>query len=77
MATPAVSLQFRGIYVQDFATSASFAQVSDTVLGLGSVSLTPLVLAASDAAANSAGVPVGGVYVNNGGSFAYIRTRMT
>lgn len=73
-----VSLTMRGLYANDFATSATFATTTDTILGLGSgITVTPLVLAVSDAAAAAAGVPVGGVYVNNGGSFIYLRTRMS
>lgn len=72
-----VTLTFRGITTQDFATNSSFAQITQTVLGVGPVLVTPLVLAASDAAATTAGVPLGGVYINNGGAFNYLKTRMT
>ena len=78
MATPSVSLQFRPLYVQDLAQSATFTQTTDTILGIGAgVVVTPFVAAASDAAAAAAGVPLGGCYVRTGGAFIYLATRMT
>jgi hypothetical protein len=74
----AITVQPRPLYVEDLAQSATFAQTTDTVLGLGSgVVVTPFVIAASDAAASAAGVPVGGVYLNSGGAFTYLATRMS
>lgn len=73
-----ITLTPRNLVVEDFLPGvASFAQNTETILGLGAVLVTPLVVAASDAAASAAGVPVGAVYVNNGGSFNYLRTRMS
>ena len=73
-----VTLQFRGLVAQDFMTSSTFATTTTTLLGLGAgITVTPMVVADSDAAAAAAGAPVGAVYVNNGGSFPYLRTRMT
>jgi len=78
MGASAISLTSRNIVVEDFLPgTATFAQNTETVLGLGAVLVTPLVLAASDAAAAAAGCVVGCVYINNGGSFNYLRTRMS
>jgi hypothetical protein len=78
MASSAITLASRPICVEDFLPgTATFAQATLTVLGVGAVTLTPLVVAASDGAAASAGCAVGTVYVNNGGSFNYLRTRMS
>lgn len=73
----AVTVAPRQLVAEDFATNATFAQVTMTILGLGPTTVTPLVSAASDGAAASAGVPVGGLYLNTGGSFNYLRTRMS
>ena len=74
----AITLTARNIVVEDFLPgSTTFAQNTENVLGLGAVLVTPLVVAANDAAAAAASVPLGGVYVCNGGSFNYLRTRMT
>lgn len=75
----AITLTSRNICVEDFLPgTTTFAQTTETVLGLGSgITVTPLVVAASDAAAAAASVPVGAVYINNGGSFNYLRTRMS
>ncbi len=74
----AITIQPRPLYVEDLSQAASFAQTTATILGLGpGVVVTPFVLAASDAAAAAAGVPVGGCYLNSGGSFTYLATRMS
>lgn len=73
----AVTIVPRQLVAEDFATSTIFSQVTMTILGLGPTTVTPLVAAPSDGAAASAGVPVGGVYLNTGGSFNYLRTRMS
>jgi hypothetical protein len=75
----AVTLTSRNIVVEDFLPGvATFAQTTGTVLGLGpGITITPLVVAVSDAAAAAAGCPVGCLYINNGGSFNYLRTRMS
>ena len=74
-----VQVQYRPYCVEDFyPVAATFAQVPYPVLGIGFVPLTPLVGAVNDAAAATAGVPVGGVYVcQPTGSFNYLRTRMS
>jgi hypothetical protein len=73
-----VTETYRGICVEDFMTTTTFAQTTGTVLGLGpGITLTPLVVAASDAAAASAGVPVGAQYIRSGGAFNYLATRMS
>lgn len=78
MANDAVVLLMRPLYAQDFATATSFATTTDTILNVGAgITVTPMVLAANDTAAAAAGVPVGGIYVNNGGAFIYLKTRMT
>jgi hypothetical protein len=67
----------RGLVVEDFMQGTTFTQTTGTVLGLGSgITITPLVVAISDAAAAVAGCPVGAIYINNGGAFNYLRTRM-
>lgn len=73
----AVTVQFRGITVEDFLSSATTAQVAQTVLGVGSVNMTPLVLAAGDAAAGVAGVLVGELYINSAVTPNRLRTRMS
>ena len=60
-----VTIQMRGIALEDLLTNSTTAQVTQTVLGVGAVPLTPLVLAASDSAAAAAGCNVGDVYLNN------------
>jgi hypothetical protein len=78
MATPAISLTFRGLTVQDLMQVSNFSQTTTTVLGVGSgVLVTGFVAAASDAAAAAAAVPVGASYINTGGAFPYLATRMT
>lgn len=62
-----VTLQFRGIYLEDFGTSPTPAQVTTTILGLGDgIDVTPLVAAADDTAATNAGLGIGDVYIANG-----------
>lgn len=75
----AITLTARNIVVEDFLPGvATFSQNTETVLGLGAgILVTPLVVAANDAAAAAASVPVGAVYISSGGSFNYLRTRMT
>lgn len=73
-----LSLTFRGIVVEDLMRSATFAQTTATILGLGAgITVTPFVAAATDSAAGSAGVPIGAVYINTGGSFNYLATRLS
>jgi ribose 5-phosphate isomerase len=74
----AVTLEARGLVVEDFMTSVAFAQTTATVLGLGSgATVTPFVLAADDTAAAAASVPVGCVYLRSGGAFTYLAVRMS
>ena len=73
-----VMINPRKLYAEDFATGASFAQTTDTILGLGSgITVTPIVSAVSDAAAAAAGVPLGAMYLNVGGAFNYLKARLT
>ena len=72
-----VTVQFRGIANEDFLTSATTAQVNQTVMGVGVVPLTPFVIAAGDAAASAAGVLVGEIYMNSAVTPNKLRTRMT
>jgi len=86
MSSPAAAvLTPRPIYLEDLAaTAVPGTQTTDTVLGVGSgqtvtkipiTLLTQLVAAASDAAAATAGVPVGGVYFLT--TTSTLHTRMT
>lgn len=72
-----VTVSFRKLYVEDLATNNNNSQVTDTVMGVGSVSLTPLVLASGDAGAATAGVLVGQVYIDSGVTPNRLRTRMS
>ena len=71
----AVQLQFRPIYQEDLATSATNAQVTDTVLGVGSVLLTPWVRAANDSAAAGLSIALGQIYWNT--TINGLKARMT
>jgi hypothetical protein len=71
------SVTFRKICVEDMATTAGIAQITATVMGVGSISLTALVLAAGDAAAATAGVLVGQVYVDSSVTPNRLRVRMS
>ncbi len=73
----AVTVVPRQLVAEDFSTNATFSQVTMTIMGLGPTTVTPIVSAASDAAAAAAGVPVGALYLNTGGSFNYLATRMS
>lgn len=78
MASDSVTLQFRGIAVEDFlTTNVTLAQISQTVLGVGSIPLSPLVVAANDTEAKALGVAQWSVYVNNSGSVLVLRTQAT
>jgi hypothetical protein len=70
-----VTLTFRGIALEDLATSPLLQQITGTVLGLGGggIALTPIVVANSDSGASAAGLNAGDVYLNN--SVAPIRLR--
>jgi hypothetical protein len=58
-----ITATYRPIYLEDLAVSPTLATTTDTVMGVGpNVPMTPIVIAGSDAAAASAGVPVGGIY---------------
>ena len=72
-----VTVQFRGLAAQDFLTNTTFAQVTATIMGVGNVLVTPIVTATSDADAGTKSVPVGAVYLNIGGSFPYLATRLS
>lgn len=71
----AIQIQFRPIYQEDLATSATNAQVTDTVIGVGSVLMTPFVRAANDSVAVGLGIVVGQVYYNT--SINALKVRMT
>ncbi len=74
----AVTIEPRGLVVEDFMSTSAFAQTTATVLGLGSgTTVTAFVLAADDTAAAAASVPVGALYLRNGGSFTYLAVRMS
>jgi hypothetical protein len=73
-----VTEQYRPIYLEDLGTSATLAQTTDTVMGVGpGVPVTPIVAAASDVAAAAAGVPVGGIYLFNATVPNYLKARMS
>jgi hypothetical protein len=72
-----VTVVYRLLATEDFLTSPTVAQVTQTVLGVGNVLVTPFVLAAGDAAAAVAGVNVGELYVNSAVSPQRLRVRMT
>ncbi len=72
-----VTVTYRLLATEDFLTSPTVAQVTQTVLGVGDVLVTPLVLAAGDAAAAVAGVNVGEVYMDSSVSPNRLRVRMT
>ena len=59
-----LTASYRPIFLEDLGTSTTLATVTATVMGVGqNVPVTPIVAAASDAAAAAAGVPIGGVYL--------------
>lgn len=69
-----VSLIYRGIGLEDLLTSATPAPVNVPVLNVGpSIPVTPIVAAASDAAATAAGLAVGTLYMNNGGAVFFLQ----
>jgi hypothetical protein len=72
-----VSLTFRQIVIEDLMTSVTLATTTAPVFNAGTVTVTPIVVAASDTVAASAGVPVGGVYVNTSGAVYYLKARMS
>lgn len=72
-----LTVQFRGIAMEDFLTSSTVAQVSANVLGVGAVNITPFVLAAGDSAAAAAGVNVGEIYMNSAVTPNRLRARMS
>jgi hypothetical protein len=77
----AISLTSHPVCVEDFIDPASpntvAQQVTYNVLGIGAVLVTPLVIAASDAAAATAGVIVGQLYVYTGGAYNILKIRET
>ena len=76
MAAPSITLQSRLLYLEDLSQSATLATTTDTVFGLGPVTVTPFVTAASDAAAAALGLNVGDIYIWTGGTPNRLRTRM-
>jgi hypothetical protein len=58
-----VQIVYRPIFLEDLGTNSTYAQVQATVMGLGLVPMTPIVAAPSDAAATTAGVPLGGIFM--------------
>lgn len=72
-----LTVTYRGIAMEDFFTSATPAQVTQTVLGVGDVLVTPFVLAAGDAAAAIAGVLLGQCYVDSSVTPNRLRSRLT
>ena len=75
----AITVTFRGIVVEDFMTVTVAGPATTTVLGVGpGVTVSPFVMAASDAGAATAGVPVGGVYVvTSAPGNSYLKARMS
>ena len=71
-----VTVSFRKMANEDVLTSSTPAQVTQTVMGVGAVSVTPFVLAAGDAAAAAAGVLVGQLYMDSSVSPNRLRVRM-
>ncbi len=72
-----VTVNFRKLANEDFLTAVTPAQVPQTVLGQGTVNVTPFVIAAGDSAAAAAGVAVGDLYMNSGVTPNRLRVRMT
>lgn len=72
-----VTVVYRLLANQDFLTSATPAQVTATILGVGDVLVTPFVLAAGDTAAGVAGVLVGQLYMDSAVTPNRLRVRMT
>lgn len=73
-----VTLTFRGMVIEDLMLSVTLATTVAPVLGTtGLQTVTPFVVAVSDATAAAAGVPVGGVYVNIAAAPYYLKTRMS
>lgn len=72
-----VTVIYRKLAAEDFLTSDTPDQVTATVLGVGDVLVTPLVLAAGDVAAGVAGVNVGEVYVSSAVTPNRLRVRLT
>lgn len=61
------TLTFRPMFLEDLGTSSSLSQTTTTILGLGpGITVTPIVAAASDAAATNAGLAGGDVYLSDG-----------
>ena len=71
-----VTVVYRLLANEDFLTSATPAQVTATVLGVGDVLVTPFVLAAGDAAAAAAGVLVGQCYFDSSVTPNVLRCRL-
>lgn len=62
-----VTLEFRGVYLEDLGVSSTPDLVTTTILGLGSgIAVTPIVSAADDTGATSAGLGIGDVYLESG-----------
>ena len=73
-----VTLTFRKIVIEDLMTSTTLATTVAPVLGAGTATtVTPFVIAPSDAVAAAFGVPVGGVYINVSGGVYYLAARMS
>lgn len=62
-----LSVTFRPVFLEDLGTSTTLSQTTATVMGLGpGIPVTPIVAAASDAAAITTGLNAGDIYLNNG-----------
>lgn len=59
-----ISIKYRKLTQEDFATSDTRTTVNEDVHGVGNVPTTPFVSAANDSAASSAGVQLGEIYFN-------------
>jgi hypothetical protein len=74
-----VTVTFRPIYLEDLGTNTTLATTTTTVLGAGpGITVTPIVVAANDAGAAAAGVPLYGVYLLTASVGAsYLAARMS
>lgn len=78
MATPAISLTFRQLYLEDLSASGVVAQTTDTVLGVGpGTTVTPFFTASGDAGAAAIGLTIGDIYIDTSRTPHRLRTRMT
>jgi hypothetical protein len=75
MIDPSQTDLYQLTYLESLATTDVAGQVDVAILGMN-VKVTPFVLAASDADAATAGVPVGGCYVYSGSTPMFLKARL-